>query len=222
MCLINIILESTEITLTMGRVRNKLNDLVRPFINHRNRKRLKNHDFSLIANNCNGAFILHDLGMRFNSPFVNLWIKPDDYIKILSDLQGYMDEDLTFVTEDSISYPIGLLRDVRIYFQHYDTEEEAKQKWNSRRLRLNYDNIFVLLTDKDGCTQKELESFDKLPYKNKLVFTNKFCPKLKSVFHIKGFENQKEVGDCFAFVPNKIGVKYYDQFDYVKWFNNTL
>ena len=30
-------------------------------INKHKRKRLKNKDFSVIASNCNGAFILHDL-----------------------------------------------------------------------------------------------------------------------------------------------------------------
>lgn len=45
--------------------------------------RLKNKEFSLIANNCNGGFILHDLGLQFRSPFVNLYINPNDYIFIL-------------------------------------------------------------------------------------------------------------------------------------------
>ena len=88
----------------MGRIRNKLNDIVRPWINKRNRKRLKNHDFSLIASNCNGGFILHDLGMRFNSPFVNLWMKPNEYIKMLTNLKGYMAEDLSFVKELSLAF----------------------------------------------------------------------------------------------------------------------
>lgn len=206
----------------MGRIKNKLNDLARAVINRRNQNRLKNHDFSLICNNCNGAFILHDLGMRFNSPFVNLWIKPSDYIKILSDLPGYMDEELTFATEDGIDYPVGVLRDVRVYFEHYNTNEEAKQKWDIRKARINYDNLFVMLIDRDGCNQLDLERFDKLSYCNKVIFSNKQHPEIKSSYYINGFENQNEVGDCFAFVPDKIGVKYYDQFDYVKWINGSV
>ena len=199
--------------------RNKLNEIVRPYINYRNRKRLKNHDFSLIASNCNGGFILHDLGMRFNSPFINLWMKPKDYIKMLSDLKGYMSEDLIFVKEDGIDYPVGLLRDVRVYFQHYESEEEAKQKWDIRKERIDYDNLFILFTDQEGCTLTDLEEFDRLPFEKKVVFTNKPFPEIVSSFYIKGFEQQNSVGDCFDFESHSVGMKKYDQFDYVSWFN---
>ncbi|MBF1223158.1 MAG: DUF1919 domain-containing protein, partial [Haemophilus influenzae] len=40
----------------------------------------------------------------------------------------------------------------------------------------------------------------------------------KSAFYIKGFENENEVGDLFTF-SGWNGEKYYDQFDYVSWFN---
>lgn len=59
----------------------RLNRLLRKAVNWKNQKRLKNRDFSLLSSNCNGVFILHDLGLRFNSPTVNLWITP----MILSD-----------------------------------------------------------------------------------------------------------------------------------------
>ena len=39
-------------------------------INQQNRRRLRNTNFSLIASNCTGGFILHDLKLQFRSPFV--------------------------------------------------------------------------------------------------------------------------------------------------------
>ena len=39
------------------------------------------------------------------------------------------------------------------------------------------------------------------------------------LFYIRGFEGTGSVGDCFAYMPDKPYMKYYDQFDYVKWFN---
>ena len=206
----------------MGRIRNKLNDIVRPWINKRNRKRLKNHDFSLIASNCNGGFILHDLGMRFNSPFINLWMKPKDYIRMLSDLEDYMSQELVFVKEDGIDYPVGMLRDVKVFFQHYHNEAEAKQKWETRKKRINYNNLFILFTDQEGCRQDDLEQFDSLSLKNKVVFTNKSYPEFKSAFYIKGFEKRETVGNCFEFEPNHIGKKYFDQFDYIGWINSSV
>lgn len=200
----------------------RINWRLRKLINEKNRKKLTNTSFSFIASNCNGGFILHDLGMRFNSPFINLWIKPKDFIRILSDFREYMDAPLTFVKEDGIDYPIGKLLDAKIYFMHYESEAEAESKWKERKQRIDHDNLFILFTDRDGCTYDDLLDFDRLPFKNKIVFTKRPYPDIKSAVYIKGFENQDSVGDCFAYMPKGFGKKYYDQFDYVSWFNGTL
>jgi uncharacterized protein (DUF1919 family) len=192
---------------------------MRKLYNKRLAKKLKNKDFSVIASNCNGAFLLHDLGLRFNSPFVNLWMKPDDYVKMLSNLRYYLSCDLEFVEEDGINYPIGLLDDVRIYFQHYTTPEQAKEKWVDRSKRINFDNLFIMFTDRDGCTYQNLCDFDALPYKNKVVFTHIPYPELKSAFYIQGWESEESVGLCFEFKSSFSIKKHYDEFDYIKWFN---
>ncbi len=204
------------------RIRNYLNLKVRKTINRKNIKRLKNDSFSLVASNCNGSLILHDLGLRFNSPFVNLWIKPKDYIKMLSNFEWYMNQELKFVKEDGIDYPIGIINEVRIYFQHYNSEDEAKTIWQKRKERINYNNLFVMFTERDGCTYEDLKAFDELPFNNKIVFTKKEYPDIKSSFYIKGFEDQPCVGFLYEFMSNKLGYKYYDQFDYVSWFNMEL
>lgn len=200
----------------------RINWRLRKLINEKNRKKLTNTNFSLVASNCNGGFILHDLGMRFNSPFINLWIKPKDFIRILSDFREYMDAPLTFVDEDGIDYPIGKLLDAKIYFMHYESEAEAETKWYERKQRIDHDNLFILFTDRDGCTYDDLLDFDKLPFNNKIVFTKKPYPDIQSAVYIKGFENQNSVGNCFDYMPKGLGKKYYDQFDYVSWFNGTL
>lgn len=170
-------------------IKNTIQTKTRNKINKRNIQRLKNRDFSLVASNCNGSLILHDLGLRFNSPFVNLWIKPKDYIKMLSNFEWYMDQELKFVKEDGIDYPIGIINEVRIYFQHYNSEDEAKAIWQKRKERINYNNLFVMFTERDGCTYEDLKAFDELPFNNKIVFTKKEYPHIKSSFYIKGFED---------------------------------
>lgn len=77
-------------------------------------------------------------GYNLKSPFVNLWLRPKDFIKLLSSLREYMGYDLKFTTEEGIEYPVGLLKDIKIYFQHYKTEEEAKAKWNERAKRMDH------------------------------------------------------------------------------------
>ena len=155
------------------------------------RKRIMNKNVSIISSNCNGAFILHDLGLPFNSPFVNLWIRPQDFIKLLLNLDTYMKSDIKEIFEDGICYPIGQLRDINLYFQHYSSFEEAKKKWIERKKRINKNNLYILFTDRDGCSYQDLLEFDQLTYKNKVVFTNHEYHEISSSFYIKGFENEK-------------------------------
>lgn len=195
--------------------------LLRRMKNRINQKRLKNKSFSIIASNCNGGVMAHDLHQRFNSPFVNLWIHPKEYIQLLSDFDNYMEADLTFTEEAGINYPVGLLKDVRIYFEHYHSEEEARRKWNERKQRINKNNLFILFTDRDGCTYHDLELFDGLPYKNKVVFTKQKYPEIKSSFYIKGFENESSVGVCSEYKSAYSIKRYFDDFNYIKWLNGN-
>lgn len=200
----------------------KRNLELREEINKENRSRLKNSNFSVIASNCNGAFILHDLGVKFNSPTVNLFLYPTDFLKLLKNLKYYMSLELEFVKKDNIEYPVGKLDDILLYFMHYESEQEAKSKWNERKLRINYDNLFIIMTDRDGCTKQDLEEFDKLDYKNKIIFTHINYPNIKSSVYIKGFENESQIGHIYEFKNENTGEKYYDDFDYVSWFNSGL
>ena len=199
----------------MGRVNNYL----RKVVNKYNQIRLKNKDFTLIASNCNGCFICHDLNLRFNSPFVNLYLDSRDFIKYLKNMEHYNNCELSFINKENIDYPVGMLDDIKLYFVHYESEEQARSKWIERSKRINLENLFILMTDRDGCTKDDLIEFDNLPYKNKIVFTHVPYDDIKSAVYIKGFEKDNEVGMCFKFKNRFTGKKYYDDFNYVKWFN---
>lgn len=79
-----------------------------------------------------------------------------------------------------------------------------------------------MMTDRDVCTYEDLRAFDALPYANKVVFTHVPYPELQSAFHISGFEQEPCVGVCSEFVNGHTGRKWYDAFDYVKWFNEGI
>ena len=205
-----------------SKIRSAINKYHRRAINRELRARLQNHGMSVLSSNCVGAFILHDLNEPFNSPFVNLFIKPQDFIRYLQNMAHYDQQTLVFKLGDK-PYPIGWLDDIPIHFMHYHSEQEAQEKWENRLKRVNLDNLFIMMTDKDspqGMIEEELEAFDRLPFKNKVVFTHKPYPHLKSAFYIRGFEQDDQVGDLFAF-SGWNGKKYYDQFDYVAWFNQS-
>ncbi len=117
----------------------------RAAIDRRNRRRLKNRNITIIASSCNGGVIYHDLGLPFLSPFINLWIMPDDFIKLMKNLEEYLSFDLVFMDMKEKMYPVARLNDIYLYFQHYKTEEEAKSLWEKRLKRINFDNLAVFL-----------------------------------------------------------------------------
>lgn len=199
-----------------------LNNLLRIPINERNRKALHKHDFSVFASNCNGACICHDLGLAFNSPFVNLWMTPSDFITFLSAPQKYLSLPLVFQSKKRVTYPVAMIGDLKIWFEHYSSDEEAETAWNRRRKRILWDNLFIMMTDRDGCTYEDLQRFDALPYEHKVVFTHVPHPEIQSAFYISGFEQELCVGVCSEFINSHTGRKWYDAFDYVKWFNEGI
>lgn len=197
------------------------NVLLRRLRNAVNRMRLKNKGFSLFASNCNGACILHDLGLPFRSPFVNLWMTAPDFVKLLESPRDYLAADLEFTEESGYAYPVARLLDVAVYFMHYETASEAEAAWLRRCERVNWEDVFVLMTDQDGCDEDILRRFDALPYQHKVIFTHVPRPDIPSAVYIPGFEEQEAVGDCVEFINGWSGKRYYDYFDYLKWFNSV-
>lgn len=190
--------------------------------NPRLRKRLTNKDVVLLCNNCNGACILHDLNLPFKSPFVNLWMLPSDFLRYCNNIRHYRDRELCFLPEETkkFGYPVALLDDVKIYFQHYKSNSEAKQKWAERSKRMEYENLFVLWVAKDGYTDEDIKMFERLPYPKAGLFKNEV--NMKDGYYIPGFEKNEELGLLMHYIPHTyFGKKYYDCFDYVSWFNKS-
>lgn len=185
----------------------------------RKNRRLKNRDVSIISSNCSGAFMYYDLGMRYLSPTVNLSIEMNDFVKMVKDLKWYMEQELVELNEKS-ECPMGMLGDVKIYFIHYDSFKDAKTKWEERKKRINWDNIFIVGSEKDQCTYDTIKNFEQLPYKNKVIFTHKEYPEFSSAYCIKGFEEKEELGVITNFKDQILKRRYLDDFNYVEFLNH--
>lgn len=185
------------------------------------RLKLKNKNFSIIASNCNGGVILSDLGIKFNTPTINLFFYPEDFLKFLSDIKGNLQYELVEEKNNNFNYPIGNLNGIKIHFMHYTSFIEAKNKWNERKQRINYDNLFIMFTDRDGCTYEQIERFDRLPYKNKVIFTHKQYSEIKSSYYIEGYEKEDSVGILSQYIGNSCK-RYLHKFNFVKWLNEGI
>lgn len=177
---------------------------------------------SIFSMNCVGAMVAHDLGLQFRSPMVNLWMYPSDYIYAIQHPEFFTKpvESIPQDIQAKYNYPVGQIDGRYIYFMHYHSFEEAKQKWESRCKRIDWNNAYFILIDREGCTQADFEAFDALPYKNKVALTHLPHPEIHSAHYVHGFENQDGLGTMVD--PNGLwGTRDYDIFDWVKWLKNN-
>lgn len=195
-------------------------------INKKNLKRFNsmngtNRQITIIANNCIGGFIYHYLGLRFESPTINLFILPKDYIKMLKDFKKFFDPDAPIIeVKSEKSYPVGEIYGCKLYFMHYKQFDEAVSKWRERCRRININSIYVMMTDRDGCTLDDMKDFDSLDYKHKVIFTCSQHDDIKSSFYIHGFTGQPSVGQLHE-TMSITGKRYIDQFDYVNFLSSN-
>ena len=183
------------------------------------KRKLRNYNPTIISSNCNGGIIYHDLNLPFNSPTINLSMDTDDFIKLVSNMKYYLGQEIVEIEDKNYQFPCGMLDDIKIRFNHYDTFEEAVYKWNERKKRINWDNIYIMGIDGDKASYSSLKKFDKLPYKNKVIFTHRDYPEIKSSYKISGFEDKDEVGVLIYFKKKFFIRRYLDDFDYVSFLN---
>lgn len=192
------------------------------------KRRLKNFTPTIISENCVAGIMLHDLGLKFNTPTINLGLWPTAYLKFLKNLKHYLSIPPEEVTGDDYPankllldhrYPVGRIDDIQIHYGHYKSFDEAKAKWCERAQRVDYGNIFVTMIAKNGCTYEQMKEFDALPYQNKVLFTIKPYPEIKCAFHMPGFEDKPQVGIVTDFKPGFWRRRYLDAFDYVSFLN---
>ena len=188
--------------------------------NNGNRKKLENHGFSIICSDCTAGCICKDLKEQMRSPTRNFYFNADGYIKFCQNLEYYLSLPLTDDTElVETQYLTAMCGDVRLFLVHYGTVEQAKEEWERRKERVNYDNIFFLMNDRNFCTEEHIAEFDALPYPNKICFTHVKYPQYKSTFYITGSEEDDYLESVMDYVHLWWIRRYYDQFDFVKWLN---
>ena len=146
------------------------------------RSRLNNTNFSIICNNCWAGYVYRRYGLPYLTPTVGLYLFPDEFLKLCSDLKGYMSKEPVFIPYTDSKYreaiekkqqttvPIARLGDIEIVFLHYKTEEEAKEKWLRRAERINYDNLIFKFSKMNSCTEEQLRQFDQFDFSKKLCF----------------------------------------------------
>lgn len=191
------------------------------------RKKNNNLNPTIICNNCIGGVIYHNLGLKFLSPTVNLFVKGDDYLTFCENLKYYSSCDIVQVADIDREYPVGRImpldhnyKEITIFFQHYKSFDEAKRKWVERFQRINWDNMFFIWEFYDTLYDNQLlYDFDQaeLPGK-KILLLHREIPDVKNSFVFSCYKEDLPTAKAFEY-KGISGKRYLDEFDYVSFLN---
>lgn len=199
----------------------------RKLLSWNNRKRLNEKikfvlgdaKFTIISNNCLAGVFYHDAGRQFTSPTVNLAFDGEEFVRFCENMDHYLFESsFQFKESGYAPYPVANLDDIEIRFVHYKTNAECVESWDKRKLRIDWEHLFVVATDVDGLNREDLlERFDKLKFKNKIMFTSKKLPQYKWAVTVPQFTGRFQVR-IMTQIANCKGQRYYETcFDIPKW-----
>jgi len=155
--------------------------------------------------------------MPYHTPFVGLYILPADFVKLCSEFEFYMSQDLVEIVDESVDFPVGRWGEIRIYFMHYQSFEIAKDKWDRRKSRINFSNLGYILVQRDGCTTRDMLKFDSLENPNKVILTSVKDSGLKSAYHLPFFGDFKELGNVLDFKDLYLGRRIMYDFNFSQW-----
>ncbi len=193
----------------------------------RMRKQLRNEEITLFTPNCLGGILFHDLGLRFLSPTVNLMMTQTDFLEFVLHLDEYINGEFEFIEKKEHECPCAYLyrsnsdKKIMVAFTHYKTEKEALEKWNSRKVRINKDNIFIFIEERDVISKQDLEKLASLKVRGIVAFTCNEYKDIPYAVYLPKYNKDGEVGNILK--KNHItGSREYEKyFDFVKWFNEA-
>lgn len=156
------------------------------------KRKLDLSDVSIISMNCVGGILYHDCQSRFLSPTIDLYFYPTDFIKFVNNIDYYL--SLTPQVSVGQDYPVGILDDIKIFFMHYSSCEEALTKWEERKNRINIKKIFVIMIERDGFTKQDFNNFKKIKFP-KFLFTKTKEYEFNDSIYMSQFKDMEEIPD---------------------------
>lgn len=186
------------------------------------RHRLKNDNFTILAPTCIAGVIYHELGKKFLSPTINLWMYDKDFLRFVHNLDFYLAQELRFVSGIDTT-PTAYLGDILLHFNHYHSNVEAREKWEERKLRIQRDNLFIIMADQpDGgvITDDDIRSLANVPCRGRAVLSIRNIPGVDYIVNLPKDPN-KECVNMYMFDKSPLLARYRweREWDYVDWLN---
>ena len=129
-----------------------------------------------------------------------------------------MEKDLQFI-DSEYDYPVALLNDVKIYFNHAKTKEEAEIDWERRKTRINYENLYIIMYDRNGLTDDDYSDLAKVKCENRIVLSTREHPEFSFVKKLKNNPGRINGAQCLD--KDIFGIHTFEkQWDFTAWINN--
>ncbi len=192
----------------------------------RMRNELKNKNVTFLCPNCIGGILFHDLGLKFLSPTVNLMMLQNEFVEFVLHFDEYVNADLQFYKHGEYNCPCAYLlansmKKITVHFTHYTSEEIALRKWKERIKRIQKNNIFVFLCERDDLTVEQIKSLASINVKGLVVFTANEYKDIPYAVWLKKYEAFGKVGNILKKSYLNDSREYEKYFDFIKWFNEA-
>lgn len=159
------------------RIIHKMKEILNRILRVYHQRKLTNTDFTIIANNCWGGICYEYFGLEKKSPTIGTYFFAEDFLKFAERLEYYVSQEIRFIKKEQSKHykwlmnekecPIGVLDDVEIIFLHYADEKIAKEKWERRVKRINWNNLIFKFSYMNNCTKEHLKVFDEMNLQGK-------------------------------------------------------
>ncbi len=115
---------------------------------------LRKSNLSIFSMNCCGGFFYYTLRMKFQSPFINMFVPEMDFLRFLQEPQRYMRGFLRLGgipfqeggnRPGNNAYPQFYLGDVALHMNHYTEIMQAAPKWYERTKRISWDKAVAIM-----------------------------------------------------------------------------
>jgi uncharacterized protein (DUF1919 family) len=187
-------------------------------------RRLHNRNMTILSNNCCAGIMYHDLGQKFDSPTINLWIPDEYFFEFLDHLEYYVHAAPEQIFPEGVPYPVGRIKrgekEIHLHFMHYESFSSACQKWLERGRRINPDHMYLVFNTTDT---EYLDQFLALEYDHKVMLTryDRQVPIPDNVIDMPVYKHSTEPGIILKYKSLISFKRWLDDFDYVSFLNQT-
>ena len=184
----------------------------RPLFAPVRRLQLKNRDFTIISNNCWGGICYEYYGIKKLSPTVGMYFYAEDYIKFISNLRYYLFQEIMMISASDSKHfeslkkkgelwaPVGKIDDIEVVFLHYRNPEVAKEKWQKRVKRINWNNIIYKFSYMNECSDEMIDLFLEITKNEKRVcFVGTDHWKARGIYEVPASDSGQVVDDTTWF-----------------------